>query len=600
MARLQDIEVAADLDAIRIYMENGNWSRTVSLLDELRRKAQGETAALIGLLLDMAMALVDADVKQTPPAIRDSIELIFDGNPGQAAQALLRQYDDDDTRQLQWLLAGHISAHYPDILLLRPNLYRLEMGLRQLANEGVPVTELQAVLLEINATLNVISNTGNLALSELRDNYRAIVDGLTALQTLLEAVNTGRDLPDRKLPASALERALYAAMALADNMHVIGKQAASSPRDATTALDNSGLIDPMNRSWDIVGRRLDALYELLGSYQTYVPAADGSDLEGWLKSTHLDLEPFVEYFFDEMLVGMDEGVDIAGKAWVGFANATVQGNRLSAVEALAQATEAVGTISPTLAGWFNQLRTVVSNAQYVERHALFGGLGRALADGWDAFDRGRLSDAEQLALRAAEIAQSDPQRFAAERLRNLSEITRNWVERNGINKADTTKATLVAIEKLYTTSETETLDNFTRQMPSKDTYLKAMGKGLVDLYSRSSTAAVRILFVHYVLLGALDAHDEVLEDAEFWYEASLLTLETHGKRHIAARTLEEFIARRRDILGGAHIINQVNGSHILPNLGNVITQLEENPQSQALSAADPQPARITGCPARLD
>ena len=35
--------------------------------------------------------------------------------------------------------------------------------------------------------------------------------------------------------------------------------------------------------------------------------------------------------FDEMLVGMDEGVTIAAKAWEGCANATVQGNRLSAV-----------------------------------------------------------------------------------------------------------------------------------------------------------------------------------------------------------------------------------------------------------------------------
>jgi len=37
---------------------------------------------------------------------------------------------------------------------------------------------------------------------------------------------------------------------------------------------------------------LDGLYELLGSYQTYVPSADGSDLEAWLTSTRNDLLPF--------------------------------------------------------------------------------------------------------------------------------------------------------------------------------------------------------------------------------------------------------------------------------------------------------------------
>ena len=80
-------------------------------------------------------------------------------------------------------------------------------------------------------------------------------------------------------------------MALADNMHVIGKQATGSPRDATNALDSSRAIDPTNPVWDAIGRMLDGLYELLGSYQTYVPAADGSDLEGWLKATRRDLGP---------------------------------------------------------------------------------------------------------------------------------------------------------------------------------------------------------------------------------------------------------------------------------------------------------------------
>jgi hypothetical protein len=34
-----------------------------------------------------------------------------------------------------------------------------------------------------------------------------------------------------------------------------------------------------------------------------------------------------------------------------------------------------------------------------------------------------------------------------------------------------------------------------------------MGKGLVELFSRHSTAAVRILFFNYILLGTLDAHE---------------------------------------------------------------------------------------------
>lgn len=583
-ARLQDLEVAADLDAIRIYMESGNWSRSVSLLDELRDRTRGEHAMLMNLLFDFGMVLHDSDLKPVPPAVQESIPLLFDGHAHEAAHRLLVQgVDDERVRGLQWQLAERISAHVPEVHVLRPNLYRLDAALASLATENVPVTEPRAVLAEINVTLRNCANAVGVA--ELRDGYRSVVDGLTALGTLLDAVNSGRSLPERKLPLSALERALNAAMLLADNMHVIGKQAASSPRDATEALDHSRAIDPNNPAWEMVDRLLQSLYELLGTYQTYVPMADGSDLEDWLHNSQEDLKPFVERLFDEMLVGMVEGLGIASNAWGSYANATIQGNRAGCINALAQATDAVGTISPTLAGWFNQLRTVITSTQYVERHALYGGLGRALADGWEAFDRGRLADAEQLGQRANEIARSDPQRFAATRLRKVSEIARTWLERNTITDAKATKATLVSVERLFTVDENATRENFTKQMPSKDTYLKAMSKGLVELFSRSNTASVRILFLTYVLLGALDAQEGEMEDADFWREAALKTLEGHGARHPAARTLEEFIARRRDINAGALLVNQLNGVQALPQIENVMRQLEANPQAKTLAAA---------------
>jgi len=584
LARQQDLEVSADLDAIRIYMESSNWSRTVNLLDELRHKAHGENASLIHLLLDFAMILHDENIQPTPSAVLDSIMLIFEGHPERAAHKLLIQgVDDERVRALQWNLAERISAHVPEIHLLRPNLYRLDTALTQLATEGVPVTEPRAVLAEINATLRAMPSSSAASMAELRDGYRSVVDGLTALSTLLDAVSVGRSLPDRKLPFSTLERATIAAMALADNMHVIGKQAASSPRDATEALEHSRMIDPSNESWEIVRRLLDSLYELLGMYQTYVPTADGSDLETWLKESQTDLMPFVERLFDEMLVGMVEGLAIAERSWTAYENATIQGNRIGAITALAQATDAVGTVSPTLAGWFNNLRTVITNTQYVERHSLYGGLGRALADGWEAFDRGRLADAEQLGKRASEIALNDPQRFAAGRLQKLAEIARNWVDRSGVNDPKATKATLVAVERLFTVDENAMRENFTKQMPNKEIYLKAMSKGLVELYSRSSTAAVRILFMNYVLLGVLDAHEDAMGDADFWYEASVKSLENFGLRHVAARALEEFIARRRDITAGAELINQVHDSKALATLDSTAKQLEANPHAKILA-----------------
>jgi serine/threonine protein kinase len=585
-ARLQDLEIAADLDAVQIYLQSSNWTRATNLLDQLRGVARGNDATLVNLLFDFAIILHDAEVNPAPLPVIDSINLLFEGQPEAAGAVLMTQGIENETqRGLQWLLAERISSHVSDILLLRPSLYRLDRSLALLAREGVPVTEPRAVLVEINTELERMSAQASaITMSALRDGHRSVVDGLTALQTLLEAVNAGRNLSERKLPFHALDRALNAAMTLADNIHVIGKQAAGSPDDALEALGNSRQIDPNNRSWDVIHQLLDNLYELLGSYQTYVPNADGSDLAAWLQQAQDDLNPFVERLFDEMLVGMVSGLKIAAQSWSDYDNAALQGNRLGAVTALVNATNAVGTISPTLAGWFNHLRTLVSNAQYVERHALYGGLGRALADGWQNFDRGRLAEAEQLGDRALEIARSDSQRFAAGRLQKLAQLSREWVDRSGVNDMQRSQSTLVSVERLFTVAENEIHDNFTRQMPSKDTYLKAMGKGLVELYSRSSTAAVRILFMSYILQGALAAQQAAMDDADFWLDAASRTLEADGaKNHVALYTLSEYIGRRQDILGGAAQINTLTSGEHLPALSGILRDLEHNPQARTLS-----------------
>ena len=585
-ARLSDLEVSADLDAARIYLESANWQRAVVVLQELQSRARGEMAVLISLLLDWAKLLLDNELRPVPGAIVDAIGYAFEGDASAAAHALLEEdVGEDRARALQWLLAERISAHVPEILLLRPNLYRLGLALENLANDGIEVSEPGALLSEINQHLDELAEPGALGVIRLRDGYRQVVDQLTALSALLESVQAQHQLPNHLLPLTALERAVNAAMALADNMHVIGKQATTSPRDAKGALDSSRNILPATVAWDSIERLLNSLYGLLGTYQTYIPSADGSDLESWLQTSQFDLEPFTERLFDEMLVGMVNGLKIAARAWATYAEAIIQGNRIGAITALAKATEAVGTVSPTLAGWLNQLRTVVTNAQYIERHALYGGLGRALADGWEYFDRGRLGDAERLGIQAYEAARSDRERFAARRLRDLSQLIREWAERGGANDMQRTKAALTSVEALYTQDEIAARDNFNEQMPSKETYLRAMGKGLLEVYNRASTASTRILFVNYVLLGVLDAHENSMEDAQFWQDAAMKTLGESSTRHPLVLTLEEFIVRRRDLVIAESLLNSINGRHALSTLENSRRVLEDNPQARLLAAA---------------
>ncbi|MCC6803110.1 MAG: hypothetical protein IT319_09515, partial [Anaerolineae bacterium] len=76
--RQNDLEVSADLDAARIYMESGNWSRAMTMFDELRARARGDTAALVGLMLDWARILADNTETETPPTAFDAIVLMFE------------------------------------------------------------------------------------------------------------------------------------------------------------------------------------------------------------------------------------------------------------------------------------------------------------------------------------------------------------------------------------------------------------------------------------------------------------------------------------------------------------------------------------------
>jgi serine/threonine protein kinase len=583
-ARIKDLDVEADLDAARIYLESGNWARAVDLLDELRERSRNEMQSLSALLLDFAQMLLEARLQPVPQVIFEAVGLLFEGHNAQAANLLVTSLPGDHrTRAVQWLLAERVSAHTPDILLLRPNLYRLETALAALATEGLTVTEARAVIAEINTTLEKLATSAT-NMVDLRDGYRSVVDGLTALSTLVETINRQHNLPDRRLPVSALERAGNAAMALADNMHVIGRQATASPRDALNALDNSRTIDPTNTAWDGVERMLRGLYELLQSYQVYVPAADGSDLADWLENTKRDLLPFRDRLFDNMLLKMISGLDVAAKSWAAYAETTIQGNRGGSIDALSDAITNLQLISPTLANWLSQVRAIIQNAQYVERHALYGGLGRALADGWEAYDRARLTDAERLGQQAVEIARTDAQRFAADRLRELSKISRDWLERNGVQNVKGTQTAFAQIEALFTKDEQELRSSFAAQMPTKETYLKAMGKGLLDLYGRSSTAAPHILFAYYIMLGVLDAHEGMLEDADFWREAAERSLGEYGARHGMTRALAEFVDRRRALNTAGSLLDGIHSFPQMALLESARKQLEENAQARVLTA----------------
>ena len=582
--RLRDLEVAADLDAVKIYMGNSNWTSAGELLAQLRERAGSKTGALVRLLLDWCMQLSDSPRESAPTSIAEATKLLFDYRADKAANILLLDLSlDDSLRNLHWRMAERISSHFPDVLLLRPNLNWLDQAVRQLEAEGIPVDNALDILAGIKRALDQASGAHEPSAGDLRDIYRETVESLSALNSNLQTLSLQHEFAERRLPLNALTRALNAAMALTDNMHVIGKQAANNPRDALSALDASRAIDPANPVWDKIEDYLGLLYEILQGCQSYVPAADGSDLEKWLRDTYDDLLPFAGQLFDEMLSDMLDGLSTAQAAWQQYRDVIVAGNRAEATDVLGTAAKTVSDISPTLSSWFNQLRTVIESAHYVERHSVPGHLGRTLADGWAAFDQGQLADAQRLGQQAMEIARSDAEQFIAERLWRLSRVLRDWVERNGVESEDRTQKALIDIEDLFTDPENRDINGFATQMPSTETYLKAMGQGLVQAFASANTAALRILFGQYILSGVLDAHDSIIDDARFWQSAAQRTLPEIAERHIALQKLEEFIERREALLNAANILDQITGPQIVDSIGEFARQLESSPQARLLA-----------------
>ncbi len=584
--RLRDIEVAADLDAVRIYLESDNWTSAAELLSPLRDRAGSKTAGLVHLLLDWCLLLDASPADSAPPAVATATAQLFDLRADKAANTLLLASSGDEaSERLCQRLAERVSAHFAHVMLLQPNLARVESAIQSLEVGSAALAGARKTLDAVKNALRSAAQLSKPGAGVLRDAYRDVADSLSELASSLQALGAEQDLTERRLPLNALQRARNAALALVDNMQVIGTQAANNPRAALSALDASRAIDPINPVWDKLEEALSLLYEVLQGCQAYVPAADGADLEQWLAERHGDLQLFAGLLFDDMLASILDSLEGAASAWARYRSVVVAGNRSEAHNALADARRSIAALSPSLSNWFDKLQAVIEKAQYIERHALPGHLGRTLADGWAAFDRGQLADAQRLGQQALEISRNENEEFIAQRLWRLSRALRDWVERDGARSEEQSQQALFDIEELFTEAENREINGFAAQMPSTDTYLKAMAQGLVSSLNKSNTAALRILFAQYIFNGALDMHDGALADARFWQTAALRTLPNAAESHIAVHKLEEFIQQRSSLLEAQDRLNTISGPQALERLGELARELESSPQARQLAAA---------------
>src|SRR5262249_48676746 len=157
-----------------------------ALLDELRQRVRGESGSLIRLLRDWAKLLIDNDLQSVPSAIIDAIVLVFEGHEDKAAHLLVT---DQATPAVEWLMAERITAYMPEVILLRPNLYRLDTAFARLTDEGLSVMEARAMLADINETIDKQCGANIASVGELRDGFQRVNEQLALLATLLETLN---------------------------------------------------------------------------------------------------------------------------------------------------------------------------------------------------------------------------------------------------------------------------------------------------------------------------------------------------------------------------------------------------------------------------
>src|SRR5690606_2711326 len=127
----RQLMIQADLDAILIYLESGNWPRTLSLLDDLLPEADADSASLIQFLIAAVAVCEDFRINPPPEGFIAALDPLFEGDSALAGYTLLTTPESRlIARDAQWLMAEQLSS-ITGVMLLRPHLVRLKTDLQR-------------------------------------------------------------------------------------------------------------------------------------------------------------------------------------------------------------------------------------------------------------------------------------------------------------------------------------------------------------------------------------------------------------------------------------------------------------------------------------
>ncbi len=535
-ARLRQLAIQGDLDGARIYIENGNYARALDLLNEIKARVGSlEDQPLLAYLIDAAAQLREARLSKPPAGLSPALDALYRGDASTAARALVITPEGRiEAKEQQLLLAERLALLMPGVVLLRPHLARVEQKLANRASE-------RAILTRLVTALDTPTEPG---VQPLRRLYANLAETLGGFEERLES--DARD---------ACTRAAAAANDIADLLEIVAANALGDSNRAGNALRQASAIDPTHEGFERVAADLNAFHQEVDRLTENAP---GQDVAGWLDAGRTRLAAFQVDITDPALADLVARMNGAVGAMEAANASFASGGKRPAVEAYEGAAALLGPVNKAAAGWFTDRARQVSDARFIEALHPNSMLGKALSEGWDAWDKGRNGDALGIGQRALEAAHSEGEREAAIRLIRMADLTQKWLTGNGMGDRTLTEATERDISALLTPAEEAVERKFTDQMPNRTVYLKAMNRGLVEPMRDMSSAAVRILMMQLTMQGLVALLNEQPDDANMWRDAASRTL-PNVRAHPIYVALEHAITRRQLLANAATALNTVRG-----------------------------------------
>lgn len=550
--RLNALALQADLDAVRIYIESNNLGRAALLLGELQAKAGGDQP-LLNYLRDLCEQLREAPVSN-PAGLSPALDSLFKNDAGAAGRALVITPEPrPEARLLQARLAQRLTQFMPGVVLLRPHLIMLEDDLSRQPNTLDPLRALQLLIFRLD-------DKPAPGIQSLVLHYGRLSEGL--------AVLSGR-LANQPAALSLLNAARRAADDIIDLLDVVALNALSDASRAGNALWHAAAIDPSSAAFRSVDEALGAFHQELEAMRRVVPQSDGSNIRDYLLGAQSRLGQYAAEISDPQFQSILRSVDDTIRYWSQAIDFVALGGRRPAAESSRKAAETISVLNEAVGYWFEENARKIEEANRIEYLSPNVVLGRALADGWDAWDKGRGGEAQAAGERALQAAGMDGERLAAQRLIDLGDALSAWLTGDGSASPERTRHTLTRVIGLLLPEEDQIRRKFNDQMPRMDTYLKAMTRGLVDPMRDASAAAIRVLFFDGVLRGILAQGDEQFEEADFWREAATRSF-GGAKTHPAYQALDTAITRRHLILEAVRVINNTRSPAQLVELRQAV------------------------------